>query len=273
MATYTPKNPVASSAAAGAGKSFTVARGTEMLGVEITGASAAPRVDVRGPGLSLKRNGSKKRARIIVSEASKTTYLLLTAPRAGRYTLSGPGIKRLRFAGKAPEAKVSGSLSGDACAPTLKWKLTPRADQEVRIVDTGADGSGRVLVPAAGRSGTLKLPGVVGDARRTVSAQVFQGGALRTTVGMGSYSASPSRPSAPTHLRVAASGKALLVSWARACGAARYVVKAGSVTKTVTGTSLAVAVPRKAVSVRVTAVGASGVSGGSATAPLEASAG
>jgi hypothetical protein len=282
LSPFREKAPVAgpaAKAAAGA-TSFRVAPGSKFLVVEVTGArGVTPKVALSGPGLRLtpdKHGAARKgRSRILPLPNGKA-YVILSRPRAGRWTIApkaGSTVRKLRFSTPAPAPRVKAKLSGDACRPTLSWTIAPQAGQVVRLVDHGADGSGRVLVKAAGRRGTLKLK-PVGDGLRTIQAQVFQGDGLRTTLDLGDYDAATTRAASPAGLRVAAAGRKLRVSWKRACGAARYLVKAGKAKAvTVKGTSTTVAAAGGSATVRVTSVSKAGAGGGSATAPLAPAAG
>lgn len=274
-ATPPVQGAIGTSAAAGGGKAFRVPPKTKLLVVRVPGsAGRAPHVVVTGPGFRLAANprggGASGRSRIYAMPDG-TTYVALVRPRAGRWRVApqpGSAVRSLTFAGVAPKPQVRAKLTGSSCTPRLSWKIRRQPLQVVRFVDRGKDGSVRVVKTAAPPSGQLTIK-ARGDGRRTIQAQVLQGGALRTTIKVGSYRAVSTRVGPPTHITVRAQGHKVRVSWRRPCGAKRFVVSAGKAPATnVSKTS--VVVSSAPGTVRVTSVAANGGPGGSATAALKA---
>ncbi len=263
---------IASVSKAGGAKSFTVPKGTSMLALEVkgNGPSGAPVVKLSGPSGAFLTEPVKpsegKFVRALPNGAEGATYLLLSSPKAGRWKVAaqaGSSVSGLGFARPAPEPVVSGSSSGDTCAPTLRWSLKRQPGQAVMLVDEGAAGDTRILSKAAKAKGSLKLvppaPGI-----RRVRALVFQGGGLRESIPLSSYGG----PGAPSGLKVKRAKKGLILSWRASCGVSSYSVKIGKgKPKLIKGNSVTIdSVPKKAM-VSITSL-VDGNAVGTATRPL-----
>ncbi len=263
---------IASASKAGGAKSFTVPKDTSMMAVKVNGSgpSGAPVVKVGGPAGTFTSEAVKpsegKFVRALPNGADGATYLLLTGPKAGRWTVTaqpGSSVSTLGFARPAPEPVLSGATSGDPCAPKLSWSLKRQPGQTVMLIDEGAEGDTRILSKAARAKGSMKLvppaPGV-----RRVKAIVFQGGGLRETIPLASYGG----PGAPSGLAVKRAKKGLTLSWRPSCGVSSYSVKVGKgKPKVVNGTAIAIAKPPKKATVTVTSL-VGGAAVGVATRPL-----
>lgn len=256
----------------GGSRSFRVSRGLPVLAIEVPGKGplGAPVLKISGPSGSFTTDALKpsegRFVRALPNGPARTTYLLLSRPKPGRWKVTaqkGSSIGALRFARPAPEPRVSATASGSVCAPKLRWSLKRQPGQTVMLVDEGEEGDARVLLEGAKARGSLKLtppaPGV-----RQVRAVVFQGGGLRETIPLATYGG----PGAPSGLSVKRAKKGLTVSWDEACGVSSYrvsVSKGGS--KVVNGTSATIAQPAKGGTVTVTSL-VDGVVAGTASRPL-----
>ena len=131
--------------------------------VAVRGVSAAPNVTLGGV---ITTSGDVTRADgalAFTNRATKTTYIALSKPKGGRYTISGDGIADVKVAPMLAPARVRGSLQ--------RGVLRYRTDQRVKLIERGR-GVNRVLgtvtgkgsmrfTPAAGRGGTRRIEAIV----------------------------------------------------------------------------------------------------------------
>jgi hypothetical protein len=260
------KAPPAGVGVAGTNRSFTVRPRTPVVVVEVSGPA-------NGTAPAFKLTGPQANAVRLPVPAKNLTYLILRAPRPGRYTISptaGSVISGLRFADVLPEPKVTGSVSGTVCAPVARWSIKPLPGQSVTIADIGTAGDTRALVPNAPRTGSLTLPLDAQPGLRSLEALVYEGRTLRRTIPLDTYNA-PGELSAPLGVRVRRNGKRLVVAWKAVCGATSYrVIVSGRGAATVTKTSYTVSgkLRGRTPTVTVAPVGPDGTVGDVATHPL-----
>ncbi|RKQ90312.1 hypothetical protein C8N24_0112 [Solirubrobacter pauli] len=141
--------------------------------VAVRGTHTAPDVKL---GDLITTSGDVTRAAdalAFTNRATKTTYIALSKPKGGRYTVTGDGIADVRVAPLLAPAKVRGSLAHGV--------LRYRADQPVKLIERGR-GVNRVLgtvsgkglmrfTPASGRGGVRRIEAVVerNGERRTLA--------------------------------------------------------------------------------------------------------
>jgi hypothetical protein len=111
----------------------------------------------------------------------------------------------------------------------LTYRIESRPDVRVRFVERGRQGGGEIGY-ARGTHGSLQFtprPGRAG--RRSIIAVIERDGVPSTTQVVAHYQApGPQRPGRIRGLRAGRSGKAVLVRWRSASGAARYAVRVSS---------------------------------------------
>ncbi|MCW2958571.1 MAG: domain containing protein, partial [Solirubrobacterales bacterium] len=224
----------ARAAQAGAAASFDLPANLPVAAVEVHGAGAAPKVALTGPdgtkivapvsGASLQ--GAT--ATIIPAADEPVTYVILVRPKGGRWTVSssdGAPITSLRTADGLPQPQVTGKLVKTGRSLQLRYKVKPLSGQQVRFVEIGR-GASKQLGVAKGTAGTLRFRPAAGPGgRRSIIAQVVQGGLPRAAITLARYTApAPPKLAAPKSLRLRRSGSRLLASWKPVRGAARYSV-------------------------------------------------
>lgn len=270
--------PAPKAAAAAASRAVDVAAGTKLLAVEVSGAGpkGPPEVTVRGPGgarvsTARARAAATRQATAIPIPGQKLTYVVLTKPRPGRWTIDprpGSAITKLSYARQLPEPRVSGSISG-GCSPKIRWSVSKVAGQQVMLVDEGEDGSSTVIADTAPASGSRAIPRQAGDGERRVKVVVLQQGGLRAKETIGTYDATGDRVGAPRNLTARRRGAGLSLKWDPVCGASGYSVKVGSAKPvTVKGATATLKTAPKRGVVKVTSLGPAGAPGGVAARAL-----
>jgi hypothetical protein len=218
------------------------------------GAAAPPKVELTGPGgLVLQTpaggEGVQRGGVLLVQDpARRTTTIVLTKPRAGRYTLAGAAAE-VRTAGVLPTPKIRATVS----KRVLRWRADKLAGQTVQFVERGRTGD-RVLATTRQRRGTLRFRPLPGGGARRIEAVVLRGGLPRSTATVARFSAGSSRLARVRGIK----RRGLVVRWRGQPAAARHVVAYStasgvSATRTVRGTSLRLpaALRRQVVSVTV----------------------
>lgn len=248
-------------------RSFTVAKDTAAVLVEVTGKDAPPRVKVSGPGgqgIASPAGGGTLRlpngTAIAEDPASKTTNVMLVRPRAGTYTVSpqdgSAEIASVRTAPTRPPAVVVGQASslGDGKV-RLKVGQMLASDQTVALsvdgpgtsrlqLGTVRGGACKGLGPAPGDAApypprcltrTITVP-YGPDGARTIYATISRGGVPQQEKKLATVDVRFTQPKAPS-VRASGRGKRLTVTWDRVVHAASYSVvvqEDGAPTRTVT---------------------------------------
>ncbi len=247
--------PVAQAAQAASG--VTVAPGTAYEIVGVDGAGAAPAVTLNGPGgarVDVPATGVVRDARAAVLHAGTTTFAILRAPAAGRWTVapqagSAP-IARVRAATSLPPVRVRARVTGRGRADVLAYRVRRIPGQTVRFIERGA-GWQRALGMATGARGRLRFTPAAIAGRRQVVAIATQSGRPRVELTVARFTApGPPRLTRPRGLRAVRRGKAIVLRWRPVPGATAYEVRVGPATAVVTRPRYTVRAPRARITIR-----------------------
>jgi hypothetical protein len=220
---------------AAAARSFTLPAGLEQATVAVAGSGGAPVVSVKGPGVSIatptgdRRAARKGNAAILVSPEAKTTYVLLSSPKPGRYTVSeraGSKIAKLRVAQGLPAWSLKVRVTGNGRARVLEYTSSKLGNRTVELFER-AGGAFSRIGPAAGPRGTIRFTPAAGPAgRRNIVALVSLDGVPSGERVVGSYANhGQGGLGRPARLRVTRGFSTLGAGWDSVAGAARYVVR------------------------------------------------
>ncbi|HEY4279291.1 MAG TPA: hypothetical protein VGM91_13795 [Conexibacter sp.] len=245
---------VARSAQAGGG--FSIARGTRLTSVRVSGAGAPPAVVLVSPSgeriepaMASGGGGSAKGLGVAVPSES-ATYVALPRPAAGSWHVeAAPGssaITQVAAATALPAPKVTarvsaassahgrrghagrrGGAAGRARARTLAWRFSNAERRTLTFWESGRAGES-YIGRASGAHGTLRFNAAEGPAgRRTIFATVEQDGLPRHRFAVTRYRApAPSRPARVARLRARRAGNGVAVSWRGGGGATGFLVRA-----------------------------------------------
>lgn len=204
--------------------------------VALRGGDAAPAVTLRGPGgrrvvVTPDAHGAARGRGFVAftNDATRTTYVALLRPRAGRWSaVAQPGARLVvaRAAVLGAPARVHAHLAGHGRTRVLRVAAPRRAGQRVRLVERGR-GVARTLAVLPGGTRAIRFTAADGPGGpRRVEAIVEQGGVPRTRLTVARFTAPPRlRPGRPPGVRVARSTRAVRVTWGAAPRAARYGVR------------------------------------------------
>ncbi|MGH2914520.1 MAG: FG-GAP repeat domain-containing protein [Solirubrobacteraceae bacterium] len=207
-------------------------RGLSKEEIGIVGVSAAPDVMLRGPGGArlqtpatadrFQRFGRAGYALAVTS--SKTTWFILRAPAAGRWTVSPlPGsaaIVRVERADPLRALRLAARVTGAGSHRVLHWTVAPQHGVTIRFVQ---DGGGEPTVALSARPGRARFTVIGGrpGIRRVLAVVIVDGlpRAIRTIARF-----RVARPPLPrvVKARYRLTGRKLTVSWRRARGAVQY---------------------------------------------------
>lgn len=239
----------------GAGSSFTVRAGTPSVSVQVDGDGGLPQVVLVAP------NGERitpllllpplptdplivQAIRAMALPVSPTTITIgIVRPAAGTWRIE-PAAGAARTAGGGPRARaaavtgmrlatgleppaVSARLRGAGRTRTLAYRGTRRAGLTVTFVERFRGGTRALGRARRAGNGTLRFAtGDLPGGRRTVIALLAQDGVPRVRRTVASYVAPPPpRPARVRGVRIGRAGGGIVVRWARADGAAAYLVR------------------------------------------------
>jgi hypothetical protein len=219
-------------------RTVSVKGGQKLASLQIIGAGAPPRVQLRGPGGQMIASPSNQAAPVrsdvgllFADGESRSTVVNLRRPQGGKWTITlQPGsaaVSSVRVANALPEPSVKAVVRGSGHSRTLAWTVRPIPGQRVRLSEEGR-GAHRSFGVLKGRSGQIKFSPANGRAgRRTLLAVVEQDGVFRKSVVAGTYTApGPVRPGRPRNVRLRRRGTTLVITWGRAANAVEYAVQA-----------------------------------------------
>ena len=223
--------------AAATSQSFSVAHGLPVVTFAAVGATAPPKVVLRGPGgltvaTPVAPAGFVRDARFLLVQrpADRTTYIAVAAPPAGTWTLealpgSSPLVQTRQAAGLAPP-RVHAKVEGRGHRRLLVFRFHSLAGQRVQFVERGHGVIAGIGGPRR-HSGRLHFSPADGPrGRRTIQAVVLQNGLAREMPVVASYRAPAAlRPGRVPHVRARVVRRRLTVSWGRARRARTYEVQ------------------------------------------------
>jgi hypothetical protein len=213
VGTWRAVRPSASAASPGA-KRVTLPGGQRGVLVSVRGIARVPVVTLRGPGGAVIHtpadvDGTVKTAKALAfaNRGEKTTYVLLAAPRGGRWTVepvAGAQLAEVKVASMRPAASVKARVRGKRLAYRI-----PRVKGQAVTFEERGRGVAHVLgtVRTGGR-GTLRFtPADGAGGTRTIVATVEQDGLPRKRMTVATYKA-PARvkPGLPGAVKVATAG-------------------------------------------------------------------
>ncbi|HYH58460.1 MAG TPA: hypothetical protein VD790_04490 [Thermoleophilaceae bacterium] len=215
-----PLRVVAAAAGRSDSRTVDVAAGTRVQTIAIEGSTAPPKVQVSGPhGFALRTpagdEGIQLRDTLLVQDPLKrTTFVVLTKPRPGEYTVTavaGSQLSKVGLATNLPRVSVAAKVAGGR----LKWRLKPIPGQQVQFVDV-ARGAPSIIATTARARGSRRLN--VAPGRHAIRALVLQNGLPRDSLTVAHYSG----PKLERPAKVKLKGRKL--SWRRQPAARSYAV-------------------------------------------------
>jgi hypothetical protein len=257
--------------------------------VAVTGSAGPPAVLLSGPnGVQITtppagQNATAPADDVLAVPSQKRTYIKLIDPPAGSWTVAAQAgstpITAVATAEPLPSPSVRAHLHRlRAGRFALSYSIRPIPGQTMTFIER-AGASAHPIARARGTHGQVRFrsaPGAGG--RRTIVALVEQAGLPRDSISVATFTApAPATPSGAADLRLRRGHGALLITWGRSRGAARYVVgirlhDGRELERVVSGHRLAIAaVPGiDSGEVRVAGLGADGRPGAVALARLAA---
>jgi len=218
------------------GETFTVPAGAHSYTVAVAGSGGAPQVSLLDPagvtvGFGDPRSPTTKAVSIPGTPQSNTTFIGLSRPRAGTYTLvpaaGSPAIAGLRVSQGYATPKVTVRLGGAGRRRTLRYRVSGNSPgTSIVFVERGPAGDVAVGT-ASGSAGTLHFASGKGPGgQREILAEATRGGAPLTSTEIAHYIAPAiPRPGAVGHLRAVRVHRSLQVRFTRAPAAKVYSVK------------------------------------------------
>jgi hypothetical protein len=221
--------------AAQTGFTVRVASGTRDEVIGMTGAGAPPAVALTGPrgqSLTVPSDHPVLSAREIVVHDTKTatTFVILRAPSAGRWTVSAlpgsPAVTGVQFATTLPPASIKAKVTGAGRFRTLSYRIVRIPGQAVQFFEHGDHWERPIGQVTGGGAGAIRFtPAPAAAGRRRIVAQVEQYGHPREETTVASYLAPPPpRLVSPGALRAARRGGSLKLTWRPVAGAGAYAI-------------------------------------------------
>ena len=215
-------------------RSFTVRKGTRSEVLAFEGRDGPPKVTLEGPGgqrMETPADGYDMTEPFFVSQEAKDkkTYVMISRPNAGKWTVTvaegSTPVVRIQRAQGLPEPKVKARVTGSGTKRTLSWTATPIQGQRIKFSEQGAK-SGETIGTTTKAKGSLAFTPADGPkGKRTIVAEVLQGGNPRKTLEVATYTAPRVAPGKPGRLKLRRRGSSLVASWGRAARATGYEVQ------------------------------------------------
>jgi hypothetical protein len=203
--------------------------------IVVEGRDAPPQVTLEGP------DGQRVTAPRDLQPLQQKPYLVLKDPRrkVTQFVVGSPAGGRWKVVvdeGSSPVVSVKSAegldrpgvhaeVRGHGRRRTLAYRVEARPGQTVSFLERGPSG-GTMIGTAKGAVGRLRfLPGAGAAERRRIVAVVEQDGQVREELAVAAYrSPGAQRPGRVRALAVARRGRALVLRWRGARGAARHEV-------------------------------------------------
>ena len=214
---------------------FRVEQGTRSEVLAFEGADGPPNVILTGPKgerVETPADGYEMAKPNFVSQekADRTTYVILgDNPSPGTWKVSvaegSTPVVNMKRAQGIPDPKVKARVTGSGLKRRLEWSATPIQGQRITFSEQGAK-SGRIIGSTTKARGSLAFTPVDGPkGKRTIVAEIIQGGNPRAKLNVASYTAPRVAPGKPGKLRLRRKGTSLVATWGRAAGATGYDVQ------------------------------------------------
>ena len=224
-------------AAAAPQYSFTVPPKERAAIVLLHGSGGAPGAILHGPGGRTVEAPAgtvvNTPTELVIHLArANETEIELAGKNAGAWTVEplagSPEIESAELSSELTPPRIKGRVTGSGANRVLQY--TARnipVSTSVTFVEEGT-GDGKTLGIAKGSHGTLRFsPSFARAGTRTIVALLQAAdGAPRPALTVARYTASPPRPSAPTHLRVRRVGSALRITFNPSRGATKQYLTA-----------------------------------------------
>lgn len=230
---YTVGAPAGTASVAARGRAITLRRGLLREEIGVVGASAAPNVTLTGPGgVTLSTPVTPDRFEpfghagyALAVTSSKTTWFVLTKPRAGRWIVSAlagsPAIARIERADPLAPPAIHAAVTGTGAHRILTWRVARQHGVTVRFVQAGGT-EPTVATSATHARGRVRFkvaPGKPGI--RRVVAVLLIDGFPRSQQTVARFRMARQAPRV-TRARYRLRRRALTVRWRRAPQAVRY---------------------------------------------------
>lgn len=215
-------------------RAFTVKPGTQSEVLAFEGQDGAPKVTLEGPGgqrMETPEDGYDMTEPFFVSQEQKDrkTYVMISRPNAGKWTVTAAAgstpIVRMSRAQGIPDPKVRAKVTGSGTKRRLEWSATPIQGQRITFSEQGAKAGDTIGTTTRAKGSFAFTPSDGPKGKRTIVAEVLQGGNPRATLDVASYSAPKVAPGRPRSLKLRRRGTSLVATWGAAPGASRYAVQ------------------------------------------------
>ena len=215
-------------------RTFTVKKGTQSEVLAFEGQDGPPNVSLTGPGgqhVDTPADGYDMTEPFFVSQEpkDKKTYVMISRPNAGKWTVSvaegsTPIVKMERAQG-LPDPKVKARVTGSGTKRRLVYEATPIQGQRITFSEQGAKAGDTIGTTTKAKGSFAFTPADGPKEKRTIVAEVLQGGNPRATLKVATYSAPRVAPGKPKGLKLKRKGSSLQASWGRAAGATGYAIQ------------------------------------------------
>jgi hypothetical protein len=215
-------------------RTFTVKPGTDSEVLAFEGQDGAPKVTLEGPGgqrMETPADGYDETKPFLVSQEpkDKKTYVMIGHPNAGKWTVTAAAgstpIVRMSRAQGIPDPKIRAKVTGSGAKRRLEWSATPIQGQRITFSEQGAKAGEKIGTTTKARGSIAFTPGDGPKGKRTIVAEVLQGGNPRANLKVATYAAPKVAPGKPRSLKLRRKGTGLVATWGAAPGATRYAVQ------------------------------------------------
>jgi hypothetical protein len=207
-----------------------VRTGLPTVTILVKGAGGQPRVQVTGPGATVRSGTATSAGYVMTVPGIDAAYVVLRRPRAGVYTVrplaGSPAIASVLVGEGYRPARVHARLTGRGGRRRITYRIADAGHgHRVRFAERGTFGT-RIIGATRRARGTLRFtPADVPGRRRTLLALIEHDGIVERRATLARFRApAPTRPSAVSRLRARRSATTVTVRWRGARRAHRYAV-------------------------------------------------
>jgi hypothetical protein len=164
---------------------FSLPGGQDTVLLKFVGVTAAPVVDVRNPSGAITGTA-------LTDADQKTTYVALISPVSGTWTYEVVDGQVLASAPESSASLPAAVVTAAAPVPaadgpkSVAVHVVPLPAQEVQVVEVAPDGMTQAIGTLLA-DGTLGFTPLAGDGTHALNALVLQGGTLRTTIPLTTF--------------------------------------------------------------------------------------